>query len=142
MSRHTTAIRPFRDNVPEARLTSDAGSSRAGYGPAFDHFANRLAEDSPMLIQSIHFTFNPEDADRAVGLFRELRDLSRREPGVVRFDVGRSEDRPTVFALWEEYSDGAALKAHVDSDHYRRLVVNGVRPLAKERIGETVFPLE
>ena len=95
-----------------------------------------------MVIQSIHFTFAPEDADRVAGIFRDLRDLSRGEPGVLRFDVGRSKDHPNVFALWEEYRDDGALKAHVDSDHYRRLVTNGVHPLAKERLGETVFPLE
>jgi len=95
-----------------------------------------------MLIQSIHYTFAPEDADRVAGIFRELRDLSRQEPGVVSFDVARSKDKPNVFALWEEYRDEAALKAHMESEHFQRLAVNGIRPLAKERLGETVFPLE
>ncbi len=94
-----------------------------------------------MLIQSIRFTFAPEDADRVAGIFLELRDLSREEPGVLRFDIGRSNDHPNVFALWEEYRDEAALKSHMDSDHYRRLVVNGVRPLAKERLAEKLAPL-
>jgi quinol monooxygenase YgiN len=94
-----------------------------------------------MLIQSIRYTFAPEDADRVADIFRELRELSREEPGVLRFDVGRSTDRPNVFALWEEYRDDDALKAHMDSDHYRRLVINGVRPLAIERLAEKLAPL-
>jgi (4S)-4-hydroxy-5-phosphonooxypentane-2,3-dione isomerase len=95
-----------------------------------------------MLIQSIHYTFAPENAERAAVILKELRDLSRQEPGVVSFDVARSKDRPNVFALWEAYRDEAALKTHVDTEHFKRLAVNGVRPLAKERLGETVFPLE
>ncbi len=32
-----------------------------------------------MLIQSIHFTFAPEDADRAEAMLRELGEASRKE---------------------------------------------------------------
>jgi quinol monooxygenase YgiN len=95
-----------------------------------------------MVIQSIHYTFAPEHADRAAGIFRELQVLARREPGVVSFDVARSRDRPNVFALWEVYRDEAALKAHGETEHFTRLVVNGIRQLAEERIGETALPLE
>ncbi len=95
-----------------------------------------------MLIQSIHFTFDAADADRAAGMLKELQDLSRQEPGIASFDVARSKEKPNVFALWEVYRDEAALKAHVESEHYKRLVINGIRPLAKQRLGETVFPLE
>jgi quinol monooxygenase YgiN len=94
-----------------------------------------------MLIQSVHFTFAPEDADRAEAMFRELRDASRKEEGVIGFDVARSRDTPGVFALWEQYRDRAALDAHVATDHYKRLVLAGVRPLAQQRDGAIVFPL-
>jgi quinol monooxygenase YgiN len=95
-----------------------------------------------MVIQSIHYTFAPEVADQAAALFRELRDVSLLEPGVVRFDLARGKDRPNVFALWEEYRDETALKTHTETEHFGRLVVNGIRKLAKERLGETLFPLD
>lgn len=94
-----------------------------------------------MLVQSVHFTFAPEDADKAEAIFRELRDASRKEEGVIAFEVARSAEKPNVFALWEEYRDRAALDAHTATEHYRHLVLNGVRPLARERIGEIVFPI-
>jgi quinol monooxygenase YgiN len=94
-----------------------------------------------MVIQSIHYEFAPEDAEQAAGIFKELRDLAREEPGVVRFDVARSKSRPNVFALWEEYRDEAALKTHLESAHFERLAINGIRRLAKDRLGETVYPL-
>jgi quinol monooxygenase YgiN len=94
-----------------------------------------------MLIQSVHFKFAAEDADTAQAMLRELREASRKEEGVVAFDVARSRDKPNVFALWEQYRDGAAFDAHVATEHYQRLVLSGLRPLAQERDGEIVFPL-
>jgi quinol monooxygenase YgiN len=94
-----------------------------------------------MLINSIHYTFAPEDAERAESLFRELRDASRQEPGVVQFEIGRSHEKPNVFALWEVYRDKEAVDAHMASEHFQRLVVNGIRPLAQSRNIEKVFPI-
>jgi len=93
------------------------------------------------MINSIHFTFAPKDADRAASLFLELRDASRKEAGVIQFEVGRSREKPHVFALWEVYRDQAAIDAHFASEHFQRLVVNGVRPLAQERNLERVVPI-
>ena len=94
-----------------------------------------------MLIVSIHFTFASEDADEAAAILRELRDASREEDGVIGFDVARSQEKPNVFALWEQYRDRAALDAHMATEHFKRLVLEGARKLAKQRDGETVFPI-
>jgi (4S)-4-hydroxy-5-phosphonooxypentane-2,3-dione isomerase len=94
-----------------------------------------------MLIQCVHFTFAPEDADRVETMLRELRDASRAEAGIVSFEVARSQDDPDVFVLWEVYRDRAALDAHRGAEHFQRLVVNGVRPLAKARTGEILSPI-
>jgi quinol monooxygenase YgiN len=94
-----------------------------------------------MLIQSIHYEFAPEDADRVEELFRELRDASRKEPGIVQFDIARSKEHPERFVLWEVYADDAALAAHAQTEHFKRLALNAVRPLAKNRIAETAVPI-
>jgi quinol monooxygenase YgiN len=94
-----------------------------------------------MLIQSVHFTFAPEDGDRAEALLRELREAARKEEGVIAFEVARSRDKPNVFALWEQYRDKAAFDAHVATEEYQRLVIGGLRPLARQRDGEIVFPI-
>jgi quinol monooxygenase YgiN len=94
-----------------------------------------------MLIVSIHFTFAAEDADKAEAILRELRDASRKEAGVIGFEVARSREKPNVFALWEQYRDRAALDAHMATEHFGRLVLNGARKLAQQRNGETVFPI-
>ncbi len=94
-----------------------------------------------MLIQSVHFVFAPEDGDKVEAIFRELREASRAEAGVIAFDIGRGRDEPNVFDLWEVYRDQAALDFHKATDHYQRLVVNGIRPLAKERSADLLSPI-
>jgi quinol monooxygenase YgiN len=96
---------------------------------------------SGMLVNSIHYTFAAEDADKAEAIFRELLEASRKEEGVVSFQIGRGRENPNVFALWEEYRDKAALDAHFASDHFNRLVINGIRPLAQKRDFTPVVPL-
>jgi quinol monooxygenase YgiN len=94
-----------------------------------------------MVIQCVHFTFAPEGGSRAEAMLRELRDASRSEAGVVAFDVARSQDDPNVFVLWEVYRDQAGFDSHRGAEHFQRLVVNGVRPLAKARTGEILLPI-
>ncbi len=94
-----------------------------------------------MLIQTVRFVFAPEDADKAESILRELRDASRKEEGVMAFDVARSQDNPNVFVLWEKYRDRAALDDHIATDHYTRLVLQGVRLLAAQRNGEIASPI-
>ena len=95
--------------------------------------------DTRTFVQSIHYTFEPKDADAVETMLRELRDVSRKEPGVVAFDVARSRDEPHVFALWEVYADRAAVDAHAATPHFQRLVVEGIRKLARERVAQTGF---
>ena len=94
-----------------------------------------------MIITSIQYTFTSRDADTAESLLRELRALSVKEAGVVQFEVGRSNHNPNVFALWEVYRDEAAVAAHHATEHFERLVLNGVRPLAQQRIAVTGSPI-
>jgi (4S)-4-hydroxy-5-phosphonooxypentane-2,3-dione isomerase len=94
-----------------------------------------------MIIISIIFTFAPEDADKAETILRELRDASVKEPGVVRFEVGRSQERPNTFALWEVYRDQNAVNAHRGTEHFQRLVVSSIRSMAQQRTVETVTPI-
>lgn len=86
-----------------------------------------------MVVQSVHYTFQPEDADRAEAILRQLRDASRQEPGVVVFEVARSQEKPNEFALYEEYRDQAALEAHAKTEHFDTFVINGIRKLAVAR---------
>ncbi|HTU82144.1 MAG TPA: putative quinol monooxygenase [Candidatus Acidoferrales bacterium] len=88
------------------------------------------------IVQVVRYRFESTDAGRAEALLRELRDASRKEKGVVAFDVGRSREDSNVFILWEIYRDAAALDEHAGTGHFRKLVVDGIRRLATERKAE------
>ncbi|HTU68969.1 MAG TPA: putative quinol monooxygenase [Candidatus Baltobacteraceae bacterium] len=94
-----------------------------------------------MLMQSVHYMFSTEDGDKAEAILRELREASRAEPGVLAFEVARSQDDPGAFALYEAYKDKAALEAHGKTEHFDRLVVNGIRKLARQRNAVTGAPI-
>ena len=94
-----------------------------------------------MVVQCIHFTFAAENAEKAEAIFRELRDASRKEEGVIGFEVARSQEKPNVFVLWEQYRDNAALEDHMATEHFKRLVLGGARALAQERDAERLVPI-
>lgn len=94
-----------------------------------------------MIVSSIHFTFDPKDTGIAEESLRELRDASRKEAGVIQFDVGRSSDNPNVFALWEVYADQKAFDAHRSSEHFQRIYVNGIKSLVREGDITHVIPI-
>jgi quinol monooxygenase YgiN len=96
---------------------------------------------APMLINSVFYTFPEDEAEHAAELLGELRDLARVEAGCLSFDVSRSMENPNIFVLYEEYVDEEALKTHIASEPFKRLVINGFRPLATERVGHICLPL-
>jgi quinol monooxygenase YgiN len=96
-----------------------------------------------MLINAVTYTFPDERADEVAGLFRELRAASLREEGCLGYEVCRGgADAPGTFVLYEKWADEAALDAHYEHEHFVRLGVNGVRPLALSRQAVKGTPVE
>jgi len=71
-----------------------------------------------MLIIHVHVHVKPEcvEAFKAATVINARE--SRREPGVLRFDVIQQADDPTRFVLIEIYRDAAANAAHKETAHY------------------------
>ena len=64
----------------------------------------------------------PESVDTVLPLYRELIAATKREPLCIAYDLYRDEKDPGHFIFIEEWPDRAALNAHCDSEHFRRLV--------------------
>ena len=60
---------------------------------------------------------------------------TRQEPGCLRFDVLKSEADPTRFALHEVYRTPDGLKAHQETEHYKKWRDNVPELLAEPRVG-------
>jgi (4S)-4-hydroxy-5-phosphonooxypentane-2,3-dione isomerase len=71
-----------------------------------------------LLVVHVHVRVKPGGE----GAFREASranaEASRREPGVIRFDLLADRDDPHRFVLVEIYRDAAAAAAHKETAHY------------------------
>jgi quinol monooxygenase YgiN len=87
-----------------------------------------------MLVNAVRYTFPDDKADEAERMLRELRAASLGEEGCVGYEVvrGNDADRAT-FVLYETWRDQAALDAHYETEHFKRLGAEGIRKLATDR---------
>jgi quinol monooxygenase YgiN len=71
-----------------------------------------------LLVVHVHVRVRPggEEAFRTASLANA--EASRREPGVVRFDLLADRDDARHFVLVEVYRDAAASAAHKETAHY------------------------
>jgi len=78
----------------------------------------------------------PGSAERVAEICDELTEPSRAEPGNLFFQTHRSPVDPQLFFLYEQYVDEAGYRAHMDSEHFTRLVKGEAIPTllaARER---------
>ena len=73
-------------------------------------------------VVSAHWRAKEGKEDRLAELIGELAPPSRAEPGSLFYQAQRSVDDPRLFYLYEQYADEAAYQAHMDSEHFTRLV--------------------
>jgi quinol monooxygenase YgiN len=67
-------------------------------------------------------------ADRLLEVIREMTPPSRAEPGNLFYQAQRSTEDPQLFYLYEQYVDEAGYQAHMDSEHFTRLVKDEAIP--------------
>jgi quinol monooxygenase YgiN len=71
--------------------------------------------------------------DRAAELISELVEATRQEEGNEVYTPLRDADNPRAFAIYEQYRDEDAFKAHSESEHLQRLGHGELFPLMEER---------
>ena len=75
----------------------------------------------------------PGEEERIARLIEQLVEPSRAEPGCRFYQPHRSPEDPRLFYLYEQYEDEAGYQAHMDSEHFQRLVVGEVIPNLESR---------
>jgi (4S)-4-hydroxy-5-phosphonooxypentane-2,3-dione isomerase len=91
----------------------------------------------------VRLDVKPESLDDFIKLVTFNASQSRKEPGNLRFDVVRSIESPTRFALYEVYRDEAAVLAHQATSHYARWRAEIEALLVTPRVSEkftSIFP--
>jgi quinol monooxygenase YgiN len=75
----------------------------------------------------------PGEEERVARCIEQLVEPSRAEPACRFYQPHRSSEDPRLFYLYEQYEDEAGYEAHMDSEHFQRLVVGEVIPNLESR---------
>lgn len=86
-----------------------------------------------MHILLVQCSVKADRIDDFIAVTKENARGSRREPGVVRFDVVQDLDDPTHFTLIEIYHNADGLAAHREAPHYKVWVEKATDLLAAPR---------
>ena len=73
-------------------------------------------------VVSAKWRAKPGKEGRLAELCMEMTEPSRAEPGNLFYQAHRSPEDPQLFYLYEQYADEAGYQAHMDSEHFTRLV--------------------
>lgn len=73
-------------------------------------------------VVSAHWRAKEGKEGRLAEVIAEMTPPSRAEPGNRFYQAQVSVDDPRLFYLYEQYTDEAAYQAHMDSEHFTRLV--------------------
>ncbi len=80
--------------------------------------------------------------DDVAAALREMAPLVKEhEPGCLLYHANRSRDNADLFILYEQYEDAAALDAHRNTPHFKRLIEGTIVPLLDTREREICDPV-
>ena len=66
--------------------------------------------------------FQPGKKEEAMKLFAEVIAETRKEPGCISYEVHQALDDPDSTAMIETWADQAAMDAHINSEHFKRII--------------------
>jgi quinol monooxygenase YgiN len=76
--------------------------------------------------------------DEALAIFRELIEHTQKEDGCIAYNLHQSVEDPDQLAMFETWASKEALDAHMQSEHFQRLIPQ-VGPLTEGEAGIEVY---
>ena len=73
------------------------------------------------------------EEERVLALLEELAPASRAEPGCLLYQPCRDREDARRFLIFEMYADEDAFRAHGESQHFQRLVLDEAVPRLESR---------
>jgi quinol monooxygenase YgiN len=70
---------------------------------------------------------------RVAEILREMMAETAREPGNLSYMAHQGLEDPRLFFLYEDYVDEPAFQTHLESEHFKRLVLGEALPLLQDR---------
>ena len=97
-----------------------------------------------MYVVVARFTTKPGSENEVATLLAEMTPQALSEPECHMYIVNRLVDQPSVFLLYEQYTDAAGFAAHGETEAFKRIIAGQVVPLLDGRsreIFEVVEPI-
>jgi quinol monooxygenase YgiN len=71
-----------------------------------------------MIVLNATIPVDPDSREQAIEAATELAQASREEDGVIDYRVAADLEDENVIRIFEQYEDGEAVNAHMESDHF------------------------
>ena len=89
------------------------------------------AQSAGMYVNSVDLDILPAERDNFLAAIKENGAAAVTEPGCKRFDILNLASDPNHFLLYEVYENEAALKAHRETDHFKKFAATIAKMVAK-----------
>ena len=89
------------------------------------------AQSAGMYVNSVDLDILPAEHDNFLAALKENGAAAVTEPGCKRFDILNLASDPNHFTLYEVYDNEAALKAHRETDHFKKFAATIAKMVAK-----------
>ena len=70
--------------------------------------------------------------DEFFAVFKELAEPTKKEAGCIQYEMYQDEASSTTFVLLEQWMNKASFDAHLESEHFKRIIPLILACLAKE----------
>ena len=84
-----------------------------------------------MYVNAVDLDILPAERDNFLAAIKENGAAAAKEPGCKRFDILNLASDPNHFLLYEVYDNEAALKAHRETDHFKKFAAAAKTMVAK-----------
>jgi (4S)-4-hydroxy-5-phosphonooxypentane-2,3-dione isomerase len=89
------------------------------------------AQSAGMYVNAVDLDIVPAERDNFLAAIKENGAAAAQEPGCKRFDIVNLASDPNHFFLYEVYDNEAALKAHRETDHFKKFAATIAKMVAK-----------
>jgi quinol monooxygenase YgiN len=89
------------------------------------------AQSAGNYVNAVELDILPAEHDNFLAAIKENGAAAVKEPGCRRFDIVNLASDPNHFLLYEVYDNEAALKAHRETDHFKKFAAAAAKMVDK-----------
>jgi (4S)-4-hydroxy-5-phosphonooxypentane-2,3-dione isomerase len=92
------------------------------------------AQSAGMYVNAVDLDIMPAERENFLAAIKENGAAAAKEPGCRRFDILNLASDPNHFFLYEIYDNEAALKAHRETEHFKKYIAVTGKMIAKRDV--------